>query len=44
VITKNLEQLGERNDLADAPAALAKLREAIEQINVALTTYELAGV
>jgi hypothetical protein len=43
-ITKNLEQLGERNDLAYASGALAELREEIEQINIAVTAYELAAV
>jgi signal transduction histidine kinase/DNA-binding response OmpR family regulator/HPt (histidine-containing phosphotransfer) domain-containing protein len=42
--TRNLERLGEREDLASAPGALAQLLEEIDQINIALTAYDLAGV
>ncbi len=43
-ITRNLEQLGERNDFTNATAVLAELRRAIEAMNIVMTSYEAAVV
>ncbi len=43
-ITRNLEQLGERNDLASAPSALDELRGVLEEMNSALRGLETAAV
>ncbi len=41
-VTRNLEQLGKRNDFATAPVSLAQLRLALAEVNAAMTTYEIA--
>ena len=43
-ITRNLEQLGERNAFTNATGVLADLRRAIEAMNIAMTAYEAAVV
>ena len=43
-IARMLEQLGERNDFARAPAAYAELQQSIAEINIAVTTFEVAVV
>ncbi len=43
-ITRNLEQLGERNDFTNATGVLAELRRAIEAMNIVMTSYEAAVV
>jgi len=43
-ITRNLEQLGERNDFTNATGVLAELRRAIEAMNIVMTSYEVAVV